>query len=125
MNILLIRIADVLLITGIILLFGVKVQAKAVSAAAAVPAGEISKQTNSKLWQIYGNKTPDTKLQEKYIPINSTYLVYPAPHKNTDITSLKLKNKSLSVSIPIQHKKSAADITEDKRVIKTSEYKNY
>lgn len=124
MNILLIRIADVLLITCIILLFGVKVQAKAVSAAAAVPAGELSRQTNSKLWQIYGNNHSGTKPQEKYIPINSTYLVYPAPHKNTDITSLKLKNKSLSVSIPIQHKKSAADINEDKRVIKTSEYRN-
>ena len=125
MNILFIRIADVLLITCIMLMFGGKVQAKTVSAAAAVPAGEISKQTNSKLWQIYGNSHPDTKPQEKYIPINSTYLVYPAPHKNTDITSLKLKNKSLSVSIPIQHKKSASDINEDKRVIKTSEYKNY
>ena len=89
-----------------------------------VSTNDLSMQSSSRMWNLVNNKSSDEKVQDRYSQINSTS--YPIPHNNTDITRLNLKNKSLSVSIPIQCKKQIGDNSqnEEKRAIKASGYKN-
>lgn len=106
------------LLACIVLQFGVVMPVGAVS------TNDLSMQSSSRMWNLVNNKSSDEKVQDRYSQINSTS--YPIPHSNTDITRLNLKNKSLSVSIPIQCKKQTGDNSqnEEKRAIKASGYKN-
>lgn len=103
----------------IMLFYTSEAQAKTSTTLLPPNANNLSEQAINRLWNgIEVKNKKEVDQQNKYTTLNSTYLVYPQ-HKNTDITSFKLKNKALNLSIPLRHKKSG-DIfsNEEKKIIK-------
>jgi len=110
-----------ILFAFILSFFAVSTHAKTPATPYTAVQNDLSAQSENRFWRVFEVKNnTEIKPKEKYTSISSTYLVYPEKHKNKDITSLKLKNKSLSLSIPIQYRKTEPDIfqNEEKKIIK-------
>lgn len=103
--------------TFILIMMPVITQIKVNAAHIPPQVNELSEQAKDRFWKDYNNSRykESQNSQDKYTQINSTYMVYPSAHKRVDSTQLTMKNKSLSLSFPIQHKRT---ISNEKKVIK-------
>lgn len=84
--------------------------------------GALSEPTVNDLFHGIESEEQDSDFH-RYNSVGSNYLVYPAAQKKNSINSIiysMLKTKSLSVSIPLQHKKRNPELlsSDEKKVIK-------
>lgn len=80
---------------------------------------EFPETKTADLWKLFGSRNTDisqTKLSEQE---TSVYLVYPEKRKKNTLADTFFKNRSLSISIPLQHKKHVGYLpNEEKKIIK-------